>query len=359
MLTLLFGIYRAMYADATMWEVAKTLFSFTINPGIEFFNELEVRQSELLTGGVSYIHLLPLSLIVPLPPLLHTHHHHTYPCTPTQPMVVRTPPPFPTYPKPLGCIDALIPAASLSQLPILTNVLQVVWIMLGNVVLLNVIIAMMNSTYGQATHTSTIPAGVGIGLLPFFVSSPFQTPAFPQVFDQQEARWRLQFLQQVLFQEATPQFFIPPFLGVKVTARPGHHIKSTLVMTSADGVKSTAECFFLQMIKEHENQDRYADSIDETAEALRANGESLRMLQASVERIESHLGVAGGLDSTLKSSLKGEKAAIPVSERTLRAKTSREKTRRPVSSTYDRRRPSMESMADFGEGLKRDANYSA
>lgn len=113
------------------------------------------------------------------------------------------------------------------------------------------------------------------------------------------------------------------------------------------------------MIKEHENQDRYADSIDETAEALRANGESLRMLQASVERIESHLGVAGGLDSTLKSSLKGEKAATPVFERTLRAKTSREKTRRPVSSTYDRRRPSMESMADFGEGLKRDANYSA
>lgn len=169
MLTLLFGIYRAMYADATMWEVAKTLFSFTINPGIEFFNELEVRQSELLTGGVSHIHLLPLSLIVPLPPLLHTHHHHTYPRTPTQAMVVRTPPPFPTYPKPLGCIDALIPAASLSQLPILTNVLQVVWIMLGNVVLLNVIIAMMNSTYGQATHTSTIPVGDGIGLLPFFV----------------------------------------------------------------------------------------------------------------------------------------------------------------------------------------------
>lgn len=31
----------------------------------------------------------------------------------------------------------------------MTNIFQVMWILLANIVLLNVIIAMMNSTYGQ------------------------------------------------------------------------------------------------------------------------------------------------------------------------------------------------------------------
>ncbi|KAL1503613.1 hypothetical protein AB1Y20_012090 [Prymnesium parvum] len=264
MMTLLFGIYRAMGADATMWDVAKTLFSFTINPGIDFFNELEVEKGELLTGG----------------------------------------------------------------LPILTNVLQVVWVVLGNVVLLNVIIAMMNSTYGQ-------------------------------VFDQQEARWRLQFLQQVLFQEATPQFFIPPFLGVQVTARPGHHIKSQLQMTSADGKKRTSECYFLQMVKENKNQDPYAEPVDQAADQSNANASALAVLQETLERVEAQLAVltrsnaesSVSLNSLSNGSADSKAAAFGNNK----PPTARKRNSVDLKPPSVDRRPSMSRMEDMGEGLNLSA----
>ena len=72
--------------------------------------------------------------------------------------------------------------------------------------LLNVLIALMNSTYAH-------------------------------VFQVQELHWRRQFLQQVLFLEATPPALIPHWLGAKTTDRPAHHIAGTLhAMTASGGV---------------------------------------------------------------------------------------------------------------------------
>lgn len=53
MLTLLFGIYRGMDADATMWDVAKLLFSLTVNPGLDDFDSLESKNGESISGLVS------------------------------------------------------------------------------------------------------------------------------------------------------------------------------------------------------------------------------------------------------------------------------------------------------------------
>eukprot|EP00966_Prymnesium_polylepis_P055461 1282530-Prymnesium_polylepis.2 len=51
-LTLLFGIYRAMEASSSMWDVARTLFSFTINPSLMGFNALEERDNEHIHSHV-------------------------------------------------------------------------------------------------------------------------------------------------------------------------------------------------------------------------------------------------------------------------------------------------------------------
>ena len=91
MTTLVFGILRAMGAEPGMWETVKVLFDLTINPSIERFGELEVRANgEEIDGGLSHM----------------------------------------------------------------VKVFFTVWIMLANIVLLNVIIAMMNSTYGNVRRPS-------------------------------------------------------------------------------------------------------------------------------------------------------------------------------------------------------------
>ena len=72
-------------------------------------------------------------------------------------------------------------------------------------------------------------------------------PSPSQVFTQQEARWRLQFLKYVLFQEATPQICVPGFLGVKVTARPVHHVNGELELITSEGRKKKVETYFLQV----------------------------------------------------------------------------------------------------------------
>ena len=84
--TLVFGILRAMGAEPGMWETVRVLFDLTINPSIKRFGELEVRaDGSSIEDGLSHM----------------------------------------------------------------VKVFFTVWIMLGNIVLLNVLIAMMNSTYGQ------------------------------------------------------------------------------------------------------------------------------------------------------------------------------------------------------------------
>jgi len=103
-----------------------------------------------------------------------------------------------------------------SALTIFSNISQVCWILLAHVVLLNVLIAMMNKTYVDI-HTA------------------------------QELSWRLQFLQMVLFLEATPWMFTPPSNSVSTKARPEHHIKGRLDVRTTTGEPLSVECYFLQM----------------------------------------------------------------------------------------------------------------
>lgn len=42
-----------MDADATMWDVAKLLFSLTVNPGLDDFDSLESKNGESISGLVS------------------------------------------------------------------------------------------------------------------------------------------------------------------------------------------------------------------------------------------------------------------------------------------------------------------
>ena len=58
-----------------------------------------------------------------------------------------------------------------------------------------------------------------------------------QVFSQQEAQWRLQFLEQILYVEATPSIFIPSFIGANVgqQQRSGSYIQGKLSVKDSDG----------------------------------------------------------------------------------------------------------------------------
>ena len=101
----------------------------------------------------------------------------------------------------------------------ITGAAQMFWIVLANIVLLNVLIAMMNATYGQV-------AGA------------------------QEAQWRLQFLEQIMVCGATPRCFVPSFLGADPDSpdnRPPHHVKGNVKQLNLDGSETSIETYFLQM----------------------------------------------------------------------------------------------------------------
>ena len=80
---------------------------------------------------------------------------------------------------PAAHLELIRSSASLGvSIAFFTGGAQVAWMLLSHIVLLNALIAMMNTTYGE-------------------------------VYEQQEAEWRLQFLEQVLMVEATPPIHRP------------------------------------------------------------------------------------------------------------------------------------------------------
>jgi len=99
---------------------------------------------------------------------------------------------------------------------------QWAWVVLSHIVLLNALIAMMNTTY-SAVH------------------------------EEQEAEWRLQFLEQVLFQEATPRrWFVPSFLGIRYK-RPQDHMRGTLSVITPGGNQVEVTCWFVQLYRHGED----------------------------------------------------------------------------------------------------------
>ena len=77
------------------------------------------------------------------------------------------------------------------------------WLVLSAVLLMNLLIAMMNNTYNI-------------------------------VLAEAEQKWRLQFLDLVLFQEATPWIF-SPFPCFSRANRPKHHVKGKVAVATAEG----------------------------------------------------------------------------------------------------------------------------
>ena len=88
------------------------------------------------------------------------------------------------------------------------------WILLGSVVLLNLLIAMMGSTYAQ-------------------------------LYKKSEAEWRFSFWQLVLTQEATPRCFVPPLRRFDVKNRPPNHVRGNLQIMTTSGAEAEVECWFL------------------------------------------------------------------------------------------------------------------
>ena len=77
------------------------------------------------------------------------------------------------------------------------------WLVLSAVLLMNLLIAMMNNTYNI-------------------------------VLAEAEQKWRLQFLDLVLFLEATPWIF-SPFPCFSRANRPKHHVKGKVAVATAEG----------------------------------------------------------------------------------------------------------------------------
>jgi hypothetical protein len=90
------------------------------------------------------------------------------------------------------------------------------WTILGNIVLLNLLIAMMGNTYVRVLSAA-------------------------------ESQWRLSFCQLVLFQEATSRFFMPPLKAMDRRNRPASHVRGKLNIHRANGAKAQIECWFMHV----------------------------------------------------------------------------------------------------------------
>ena len=90
------------------------------------------------------------------------------------------------------------------------------WTILGNIVLLNLLIAMMGNTYQRVLSAA-------------------------------ESQWRLSFCQLVLFQEATSRFLMPPLKAMDRRNRPASHVRGKLNIHRANGAKAQIECWFMHV----------------------------------------------------------------------------------------------------------------
>jgi hypothetical protein len=88
------------------------------------------------------------------------------------------------------------------------------WTILGNIVLLNLLIAMMGNTYVEELQKAA-------------------------------SEWRLSFCQVVLFQEATSGIFLPPLKAFNRHNRPENHVRGMLDVRRPNGAKAQVECWFL------------------------------------------------------------------------------------------------------------------
>ncbi|KAL1525758.1 hypothetical protein AB1Y20_020601 [Prymnesium parvum] len=204
-LTLLNGAYQAMGATSSLYECMLLLFQFTIGPSYQFFGVLEVHDDERLEG--------------------------------------------PTV--------------------LLTGGAQMAWIVLSNVILMNVLIAMMNTTYSQ-------------------------------VFLQQEAQWRLQFLEQVLFVDATPSIFIPPFIPRR--KRNGNYTSGVLKMFDSEHSATEVQSYFLQMelVSDGPAPQTTIDGLSSQVAKLEKQVKTQeRLVKESLQKMHSKL------DSLLERDVKG------------------------------------------------------
>jgi len=140
------------------------------------------------------------------------------------------------------------------------GMLECIWIMLSNVISLNVLIAMMNTTYSQVQKV-------------------------------QDAQWRVQFLEQVLFQEATPAIFVPPSKRFSILNRPAHHLPGKLSLPSPNGTTAEVDCHFMMMELSkgggRAEQNKPKDEMAELEESLTAKLSAL--LDSKFEELSSKL----------------------------------------------------------------------
>ena len=118
------------------------------------------------------------------------------------------------------------------------------------------------------------------------------------MYEQQEGQWRLQFLDQVLFQEATPPLFVPACLGANTAKRPPNHTHGKLAVLTPEGEPAEVACWFLQMEVVEEDD----SEVDEdggrgferrievrTEQRLQALESKVDDLHVALERSESRL----------------------------------------------------------------------
>ena len=100
------------------------------------------------------------------------------------------------------------------------QILEFLWGWMSNVVLLNLLIAMMSNRYMM-------------------------------IMENAETQWRLQFADLVLLQEATPWWFVPlPYAlpwSADASRRPKHHVPGKLTIMDEQQEKKEIDCFFLMM----------------------------------------------------------------------------------------------------------------
>eukprot|EP00326_Haptolina_ericina_P008952 CAMPEP_0181210514 /NCGR_PEP_ID=MMETSP1096-20121128/23269_1 /TAXON_ID=156174 ORGANISM="Chrysochromulina ericina, Strain CCMP281" /NCGR_SAMPLE_ID=MMETSP1096 /ASSEMBLY_ACC=CAM_ASM_000453 /LENGTH=1040 /DNA_ID=CAMNT_0023301805 /DNA_START=196 /DNA_END=3317 /DNA_ORIENTATION=+ len=156
----------------------------------------------------------------------------------------------------------------------ISAIVQTIWVLLSTIVLLNALIAMMNSTYAA-------------------------------IHNEQEGQWRLQFLEQVLFYEAMPGLYLPQCCGIFRKRRPANQTGGKLHVLTPAGERQVVDCWYIQL-EYREGQDGH-HGIWEAAEA-EAQMAEVGIQPMSADKMEERLlelrrSMEASVDKTINAAL--------------------------------------------------------
>jgi len=143
---------------------------------------------------------------------------------------------------------------------------ETLWVLLSNIVLLNLLIAMMGNTYGV-------------------------------VLEKSEQMWRLKFNELLLFLEASPKAFIPTWVGDRRKRPKMSHFEGPITLPkNGNGPPHDTKCWWLQLtipFKIGPDRDETEQKLDELEEKLNTRMDAVKgSIEGKIDELKNAINQA-------------------------------------------------------------------